>query len=143
MIGADFPVSPIDASSLTICYKWKIYEDKAEVFKTELIRRFPFPEIEGEKFISEAIVWNKISVCDSPLLRCVNTGIYMCEYLPDGLTANFIKLMKRNPKGGILYYKSLFNLSCIRKNPIDILKISLRLSQCIIYSFLRCFGSYL
>ena len=116
---------------------------EAEVFKTELIRRFPFPEIEGEKFISEAIVWNKISVCDSPLLRCVNIGIYMCEYLPDGLTANFIKLMKRNPKGGILYYKSLFNLSCIWKNPIDILKISLRLSQCIIYSFLRCFGSYL
>lgn len=127
MIGVDFFVLFIDVLSLIICYKWKIYEDKVEVFKIELICWFLFFEIEGEKFILEVIVWNKILVCDFFLLRCVNIGIYMCEYLLDGLIVNFIKFMKRNFKGGIFYYKSLFNLLCIWKNFIDILKILLRL----------------
>ena len=32
----------------------------AEVFRTEILRKYPFQEIE-EKFCSEALVWNRIA----------------------------------------------------------------------------------
>ena len=58
--------------------------DKAEVFFTERLREFPFPEISGEKFISESTVW--IEMAKKYKMVHVNKVIYTGEYLPDGLT---------------------------------------------------------
>ncbi len=33
----------------------------AEVWKTSILKEFPFPEFKGEKFVTEAIVWNEIA----------------------------------------------------------------------------------
>lgn len=41
--------------------KFNIYGDKAEVYYTNVISRYPFPEIEGEKFVTERLVWNKMA----------------------------------------------------------------------------------
>ena len=35
--------------------------DKAEVFKTECLREFPFPEYQDEKFLGEDIVWIRMA----------------------------------------------------------------------------------
>lgn len=132
IMGKEFPC-PLSTTSLAIHYNLRIHCDKAEVFLTDLLCKFPFPEIEGEKFLSEAFVWNKIAISETPLLLCVNQGIYICEYLEDGLTKNFIKLMKANPKGFILYYSSLLRLSCVWNHPIDVIKVLTRLFQGIVY----------
>ena len=77
--------------------KNNIYGDKAEVYYTDLLRKYPFPEIEGEKFLTERLVWNKIAY-DGYLVRYFNEGIYYCEYLEDGLTYGGNCLYARNPK---------------------------------------------
>lgn len=77
--------------------KYDIRGDKAEVYYTEIIRRYPFPEIEGENFVTERLVWNKIAH-DGYLIRYFNQGIYFCEYLEDGLTHGGNVLYANNPK---------------------------------------------
>lgn len=72
--------------------------DKAEVYKTDILKSFPFPEFEGERFVTEAVVWNKIAY-QGYRIRWFNRSIIICEYLEDGLTANEGVLYIQNPKG--------------------------------------------
>lgn len=65
--------------------KFNLDGDKAEIYFTEILKKYPFPEFEGEMFLTEAIVWNKIAT-DGYKLKWYNTPIYVCEYLEDGLT---------------------------------------------------------
>lgn len=93
----------VDTDSLSYRYKYKITGDLAECFKLKVLKEFPFPIYENEKFVPEALVWNRIS--DKYIMRFFNSeGIYMCEYLPDGYSQQFSKLRKNNPKAYKEYY---------------------------------------
>ena len=61
-----------------------------EVFKTDVLKEFPFPEIENEKFCPEALVWNRIS--QKYELLFFNRAIYTIEYMPDGLSSKIVKI---------------------------------------------------
>ncbi len=63
----------------------KLLGDKAEVYKTELLKQNPFPEYKNEKFIPESVVWNKFSLMGLKV-RWHKEGIVVCTYLEDGLT---------------------------------------------------------
>lgn len=82
--------------------KFNIFGDKAEVFYTDILKKYPFPEFEGENFLTECIVWDQIAY-DGLKLRFFNNIIYICNYLPDGLTSNENKLFGANPAGYGLY----------------------------------------
>ncbi len=73
----------------------RIKGDKAEVFKTDILRQFPFPVHENENFCSEAVVWIEISKQYAFLYR--SKAIYFCEYLPDGLSKQGKKRVLKNP----------------------------------------------
>lgn len=96
----------IDASMIEIRQKYHIKGDMAEVFKTDILRQFPFPEIEGENFINEAVVWNKIA--EKYILRYVPEILYFCEYREDGLTRSICKRYRNNPHGAMCLYDSIF-----------------------------------
>ena len=72
--------------------------DKSEVFYTEVIQRYPYPEFEGENFVTPAVVWDRIAHAGLKI-RWINEIIYLCEYQAEGLTANFGKLLAKNPEG--------------------------------------------
>lgn len=105
VIGGEKNYDILDSSSTDLRFKYKVDGDMAEAFKTEILRQYPFPEIEGEKFCPEAFVWNQIA--QRYKLRYFNEKIYFCEYLPDGLTAKIVKLRMNSPKTSTLYYKQL------------------------------------
>ncbi len=75
--------------------------DTMLIYKTGVIKKYEFPKIEGEKFIPETYLYDKLDLEGKMYL--LNKKLYICEYLPDGYTANVRKLMKDNPKGYILY----------------------------------------
>ena len=79
--------------------------DKAEVFKTNILKEYPFPIIEGEKFISECIVWNRIALKYETVY--INKVIYLCEYQKDGLSNNWRKINIQNTKGAMLVSKEM------------------------------------
>lgn len=65
--------------------RYHLSGDKAEVYKTDILKKYRFPEFEGEKFLSEHVVWDSIAK-DGYKIRWFNEVIYKCEYLEDGLT---------------------------------------------------------
>ena len=61
--------------------------DKAEIYRTELLKKHPFPEYEGEFFCTEAVCWDNIAY-DGYYIAFYPDSIYLCEYMDDGLTKN-------------------------------------------------------
>lgn len=101
IIGKTFDGEVLDITALER-KKFNIIGDKAEVFKTEILKKFPFPVFENERFLSEGIVWNRIAF-DGYKLRFFNENIYYGEYLNDGLTKNLRKMYRENPVGYLTY----------------------------------------
>ncbi|WP_291136264.1 glycosyltransferase family A protein [Flavobacterium sp. UBA7663] len=93
------------SNSLDIRYSHKVTGDLVEVFKTELLKKYPFPESKGEKFCPEALVWNRIALNYDLLF--FNKGIYITEYLEGGLTSSIVKIRMQSPKLSTLYYAEL------------------------------------
>jgi glycosyltransferase involved in cell wall biosynthesis len=111
-IGGDFPFETIDCSMIDIRNKYKIKGDMAEVFKTNILRKYPFPQFTGEKFLSEGAVWNKIG--SKYLLRYFNKNIYFAEYISDGLTKNIHKKFRENPKGTMFVFMQTIRTKNVR-----------------------------
>lgn len=105
-IGGDADFGTIDANAMEIREKHHVHGDLAEVFRTEVLRQFPFPEFEGERFCPEALVWFRIA--QKYQMRFVHHGIYVCDYLPDGLTAKIVQVRHRSPLASMTYYSELF-----------------------------------
>ncbi|WP_410513562.1 glycosyltransferase family 2 protein [Paenibacillus sp. BR2-3] len=102
-LGTTFNGDYIDATSLER-HKCHITGDKAEVFYTEILKRYKFDEIYGEKFITEATVWDRMAY-DGFKIRWFNQTIYICDYLEDGLTHNMKRIFSENPIGTACYIR--------------------------------------
>lgn len=101
-IGTNKIYEDIIMTSIDFRFKKKIAGDMAEVYKTKVIRQYPFPQFEGERFCSEALVWKRID--QQYKMLWFSDIVYKAEYIPDGLTANSFKVRKNSPKASCLYY---------------------------------------
>ena len=72
--------------------------DMAEIYKTEILKLYPFPVWPGETFTPESVVWDKIAL-DGYQLRWYRDIIYLCDYLDDGLTKGGYRLYLDNLMG--------------------------------------------
>ena len=95
IVGSGLPAPVIDCNSINIRSKYHVAGDLSEVFRTDVMREFPFPEIEGEKFCPEVLVWNRIA--RKYKLRYFNEAIYIAEYQPEGLTARIVEIRMKSP----------------------------------------------
>lgn len=86
-------------------YVHKVAGDRAEIFKTAILKDFPFPKYGKEKFLPESIVWNRIGQVYKMLF--FNENVYECEYLADGLSAQSVILRRRYPNGVLNLYGEL------------------------------------
>jgi glycosyltransferase involved in cell wall biosynthesis len=108
LLTGPFPEGVRCATSVEIRYRYGVRGDKAEVLKTAVLRENPFPEIEGERFVTEDLVFNRIAKTRHFIL--LPEIIYLAEYLPDGLSAKSLELRVANPRGSVLYYRELLAL---------------------------------
>lgn len=86
-----------------------IGHDRPWVFYTEIHRKFKYPEFEGEKFITEAVVWNRMAAAGYKI-RCYNDVIYLWEHQELGLTSGIQKTLISNPKGFGLWRKEMMKM---------------------------------
>ena len=105
-----FVEKPFDFESkfeynLKLRYDYKIFGDLAEVYLTSILKEYPFPSIENERFIPEGIVWNRIA--KNYKLYFLNQGIYVCEYIEGGLSSKILKIRAESPQLSMLYYSEL------------------------------------
>lgn len=77
--------------------KMGIEGDRFEVVDTGVMRRYPFPEFPGEKFVREGPVWQQMGTDYRFLFT--SDPVYVCDYQADGLTAKVARLHEMNPMG--------------------------------------------
>lgn len=109
IVGSGLPASVIDCNSIDIRTKYHVTGDLSEVFRTDVMREFPFPEIEGEKFCPEVLVWNRIA--RKYKLRYFNEAIYIAEYQPEGLTARIVEIRMKSPIASTTCYAEMVSLN--------------------------------
>ena len=104
-IGSALAFDMLVCTALDLRFRRNATGDMAELYKTEILRRYPFPEFENERFCPEALVWYRIA--DSYDMLWVNKCIYVCEYLADGLTNGIVRVRHQSPAASLLYYSEL------------------------------------
>ena len=105
IIGSLFPDDLVD-SYYNIYHKYNVKGDKLIVLKTSVAKEFYFPIIDNEKFIPEALVFNRIGL--KYKFKCMNKVAAYKEYLDEGYSNNYFNLVKKNPKGNALYFKEAY-----------------------------------
>ena len=108
LLGSTFKGNYIDATNIERREN-NILGDKAEAYYTSVLKKFPFPEIEGENFMTEAIVWDKIAASGLKI-RWFNGIIYIVEQREDGLIAQGNSRYANNPKGYAMYVMQCDNI---------------------------------
>lgn len=91
------PAEYIDCES----YKREEYGSTGDIcviFRTKILRKYPFPEYEGERVLPEGTAWN-LTGLDGYKVRIYNEKLYFAEYLKDGSTRNSLDVLIENPKG--------------------------------------------
>lgn len=99
LIGDKFKVNYEITSHVKSRLLEKVKGDKAEIWKTEVLRENKFIEFDDEKFLSEQHTYFQIS--GSEKILTINKIIYYSEYRMDGLSNIIRYLQFTNPNGAI------------------------------------------
>lgn len=99
IVGTKFPAG-VETETLSKLYSLGKKGDTALIFRTAVIKQYPFPVFEGERFLREHIVYDKID--EQYKLVVLDRIIYICEYLAEGLSKNATALEMKSPKGAAL-----------------------------------------
>lgn len=102
---AAFPAECVERgySTLRGLYSKGFYGETTLVFAASYLKKYPFPEIEGEKYVPEDYIYDKIdSECPLIVLPKVFT---VCELMQGGYTDQVARLRRENPTGWYLYYE--------------------------------------
>lgn len=94
-IGTYMPENLKQSSLKNLYEKYRFKGDTALIYKTKILKQFPFVLQRKEKFIGENYVYDQID--EKYEMMLMNKIIYICNYLNDGYTKNTIKLLKENP----------------------------------------------
>lgn len=130
------PLTSIIPGDLEVTTRWDLYYktgfkgDTASVYRTDILRKYPFWVAEGEKFIAETYVYHQID--QQYCLATMNVILTICEYLEDGYSHNARAVTKNNPIGYMvlkrmfieysdtlylkLYNSILYMVGCILSN---------------------------
>jgi len=101
--GKSFPENKIIGNFIDIRINRNDISEKAEVWKTSVLKKYPFPEYENENYVPEGAIWATIGKEYDMLF--INKIIYIYNYQEDGLTRSGRLLRLKNPKGGIFAAK--------------------------------------
>lgn len=102
LLGAVFPDGVACAATSDLSARLGCGGEYAFVYPTQVARRVPFPVFAGERFVTERVVYDRLDhYCAVKLLPEV---VAICEYQPDGYSADTDKLMRENPAGYCLYF---------------------------------------
>ncbi len=100
LYGSDFPIKGY--STLYGLYLKGFRGETTLAFKTSILRAYPFPEIEGEKYVPEDYVYDKID--QDHVLYILPKILTVCELVESGYTDSLKRIKEQNPRAWYLYY---------------------------------------
>lgn len=106
LIGIDEQKKEFVGDYISYRVNKNIHGDQCEIIRTDILKKYPFPVYYREKFLGEDFLW--ISVAKEYNTLYVNEIIYICEYLPGGLTKSGRRMRINNPLGGMMHGRLYF-----------------------------------
>lgn len=97
-------------------YKNGLSGDTMLIFRSDILKKYKFPNIENERFMPEAYLYDLID--KEGKLFLIREGIYICEYLEDGYTMNMRRVIASNPKGMQLFLAQRLKIDTSLKDKI-------------------------
>ena len=101
IIGEKFPEGMKETTLFEVNNIHKIPGDKKLVYRTELIKEYPYPLFEGERYVGLAYKYYKLD--EKYKLATLNEVLCIVEYLEDGSSMNMLNQYRKNPKGFAFY----------------------------------------
>ena len=101
-LGEPYPAEVVDA--FTFADQWRLRAwERWGISRTDILRMFPYPE--GEKWVPDGLIWNRLS--RKYAARFFNEALRIYEIQPDSLMTRLVDLRTSNPKVTLTYYKEL------------------------------------
>lgn len=113
--GSNWPQKNSELSFIALYESQRFRGETALIWKTSILKKYRFPEIAGEHFMTENVLYYSASLSGN--LKTENDIFYLFKYLPDGYTSKGFLLKTANPVGAALefwVYKNL-SMSIIRR----------------------------
>jgi glycosyltransferase involved in cell wall biosynthesis len=108
IVGMRYPEPVFDSDYLELTEVLAIAGDRLGMIRTDVLRRFPFPESFTASFVDERIVWNRISA--SYRIRGVNEVIGCKDYQATGLSSTHLGQNIALSDQRLLYYEELVGM---------------------------------
>ena len=129
VIGDKFPSDPFDVSLRDMVYLYRVRGEKWGAMLTEIVRRFPYPEVEGTQYVPEGVVG--LELAKTYDFRCVNE-VFRIYYVDDdatGATLSKRRGLNDSASGRLCYYIWLLNndLEYLFHSPIPFAKAAVML----------------
>lgn len=108
-LGSWMPPGLSEANVWDLYYEHGFKGDAVQIYKTCILKQYPYPVAEGERFISEGIV--SYSIAQKYKMTLVNQVLVLGTYQDGGLSDNSYSLIRQNPNGYILVKELSLNMS--------------------------------
>lgn len=102
LIGTKFPESISREYHFIMHNYFGVKGDKGMAFNLTKLKMFRFPVFKGEKFTTEALLYNRLSLKYKTIY--LNDCLEVKEYLNGGLSDKYLSLLINNPLAAALYY---------------------------------------
>lgn len=104
-LGQPYPFNPTDAVPFHDQLRLRSASERWGISRTAVLKDFPYPEFDGERFVPDALVWNRIA--KKYRMRFINDPLRIYRRGPNGLMADLLRVRLRSPRGAQLYYAEL------------------------------------
>ena len=109
LVGRTFPSAVLDCRHYELETVFNVTGEKWGCHRTAVLRQFEFPEVPGETYCPEGIVWNRIAA--RYMVRHVNETLRVYHTESDGVIANWTQVMSHSPCGARRYYQECLQLN--------------------------------
>jgi glycosyltransferase involved in cell wall biosynthesis len=108
IVGRPFPADVVDCRHYEIESRLGAVGEKWGCHRTEVLRRYPFPEVPGERYCADALVWNRIA--RRYLVRNVNEPLRVYFRHAGGIMGSCRALQIQSPQLSRLYFREYLEL---------------------------------
>lgn len=128
LLSDTLPENIVETTTFDLVKKYNCNGEKSIIYKTSILKEYPFPEIDGENFVTECVIYDEID--RDYVMILLNRVLTISEYQPDGLSANIYSIMLKTPAGYKIFYRQRINMAytlfdrigyIVRYNAFDIL----------------------
>ena len=103
LVGDPYEKDSVDSFSFPEFWRLAANTERWAMLRTDVLLEFPYPE--GEKYVMESLVWNRIA--SRYAIRCINESLRIYTPSPGGITQRGRELLISSPRATRAYFKEL------------------------------------